>query len=404
MTVAPLKTAVVLGGGPAGLYFAYLLKRRRPELNVAVYERGPADATWGFGVVLADGGLRGLADADEQSFNLISQALYTLDKQTFIVNGEAVPIDKARPGGAIQRLRLLQILHQACRGAGVDLNFEVHIDDLASFSDADLVVGADGANSLIRDSFQEEFGVEKRLLGNRFAWFGVDREFDGSFLNFKAVPKGALVGHYYSYGPRSSTFVMECDARTWSALGLDVLDDTGRREKTQSFFADELGGHDLIENNSVWRQFPVVTCRRWFHDRYVLIGDALRTAHFSIGSGTRMALDDAIALADAVLTEPTREAAFARFQTSRAAPMSKLADAAEGSFNWYEDVSLKLERQSATEFALSFLKRTGRITPERLSRDFPKFLQHAARSGLNIDAVLGADPPSLLQSKSSSHA
>jgi len=387
----PIQTIAVVGGGPAGLYLAYLLKQRRPELIVEVFERGRADNTWGFGVVLADGGLRQLAEADTASYEAIARALHPLNGQTFVVNGEATPIDRTRPGGAIQRLKLLQILQGACREVGVILRFETDIPSVAALDRVDLVVGADGANSVVRESFAEGFGTEKRLLHNRFAWFGVDREFDGSFLNFKSVPGGGLVGHYYSYAPGASTFVMECDERTWLGLGLDGVDDTTRRLQTQAYFEQELEGFPLIENNSIWRQFPVITNRRWSCDRYVLIGDALRTAHFSIGSGTRMALEDAIALADAILREPGRAAALSAFQSSRSATMVKLASAAEGSFNWYEDFSLKLEGRSPVAFALSFLRRTGRITPERLLRDFPRFVEYAERHGVDLQPLGNPD-------------
>lgn len=380
-----VRSVAIVGGGPAGLYLAHLLKSRRPTLSIQVYERSIADATWGFGVVLADGGLRQLANADPRSFEAISHALYPLTRQTFVVDGEAVPIDKARPGGAIQRLALLKVLQTACRETGVELHFSTDVPSMDVLAEADLVIGADGANSVVRETFQEQFGTEKRLLNNRFAWFGVDREFDGSFLNFKSIPQGGLVGHYYSYAQGASTFVMECDERTWLGLGLDEADDATRRLRTQACFENELGGYPLIENNSIWRRFPAITNRRWFHDRYVLIGDALRTAHFSIGSGTRMALEDAIALADAILREPSRSAALAAFQGERSASMAKLADAAEGSFSWYEDFSLRLSHCSAAEFALSFLRRTGRITPERLQRDFPRFLRYAHDHGVALD-------------------
>ncbi|MBL6938232.1 MAG: FAD-dependent monooxygenase [Alphaproteobacteria bacterium] len=373
-----------MGGGPAGLYLAYLLKRRKPELSVSVFERAPENVTWGFGVVLPDGGLRQLREADEESYARINAVLHPLYKQTFIVDDERVPIDKARPGGAIGRLTLLHVLHGLCRGVGVDLHFEANIPGLSDLAAFDLVVGADGANSLVRDSLARELGTKKRLLGNRFAWFGVARSFDGSFLNFKSIPNGGLCGHYYSYEERHSTFVMECDETTWFALGLAEANDDTRRLVTQSYFADELGGDPLLDNNSIWRQFPVITSERWYHDRFVLLGDALRTAHFSIGSGTRMALEDAIALADALVAEPNRDRALERYVASRIGPMNKLVGAAEGSFTWYEGFSSKLRLKTATEFALSFLRRTGRISPERLQRDFPEFIAHARRQGVDI--------------------
>lgn len=371
----------VLGGGPAGLYLALLIRRRRPDIAVRMIERSPADATWGFGVVLADGGLRQLAGADPDSYQELQQALHWIPHQVFTVDGEDVPIDKSRSGGAITRLTLLQILQRACKQAGVELHFATAVSDLGVFDGCDVVVGADGSGSTIRDRFAAEFGTSRRLLTNRFAWFGANRSFGGSHLNFKRVPGGALCGHYYTYAPGRSTFVMECDAPTWEALGLEGMTDAERRRATQAFFAPELGGEELVENNSVWRQFPVVTNARWHHDRFVLIGDALRTAHFSIGSGTRMALEDAIALADALTQDLPRETAFERYVGLRQGPMEKLARAAQGSFEWYERFSEKMQGRSATEFALGFLRRTGRISDERLVRDFPGFVTHARTRG-----------------------
>jgi 2-polyprenyl-6-methoxyphenol hydroxylase-like FAD-dependent oxidoreductase len=372
----------IVGGGPAGLYLALLMRRRRPDITVRVVERSSADATWGFGVVLADGGLRQLAEADPTSFAAIRAELHPIPHQVFTVHGEDVPIDKARSGGAIGRLKLLQTLQRACREAGVNLHFDSTFADPAQFDDCDVIVGADGANSMVRERFAAEFGTRTRLLTNRFAWFGVDRDFDASHLNFKAIPAGALCGHYYSYAPGRSTFVMECDAPTWQALDFDAVSDAERRRRTQAHFAEELEGRDLVENNSIWRQFPVTTNERWHHERYVLVGDALRTAHFSIGSGTRMALEDAIALAEALTLETDRQAAFARYVATRHGPMTKLAKAAEGSFGWYENFSRKMDEMRPGAFALSFLRRTGRIDDARLLRDFPRFLSYASARGV----------------------
>ncbi len=382
----------ILGGGPAGLYLAMLIRRRRPDIDVIVIERSPADATWGFGVVLADGGLRQLEAADPGSYPAIRDVLFWTEGQIFTVSGEDVPLDKSRKGGAVKRLDLLRVLQAQCRELGVALHFNTVIADLTVFDDCDVVVGADGSNSLVRDSHARAFGTEKYLLTNRFAWFGVDHAVDQSHLNFKPVPGGALVGHYYPYAPDRNTFVMECDAPTWEALGLDVKSDSERRRITQSFFRNELGGAELVENNSIWRQFPVITNENWFHDRFVLVGDALRTAHFSIGSGTRMALEDAIALADALTFGLEREAAFARYVEIRAPAMEKLRAAAERSFSWYERFSEKIAGQSATSFALSFLRRTGRISDERLLRDFPAFVAHAREKGLVLPKPLASEP------------
>lgn len=375
-------TVGVLGGGPAGLYLAYLLRRWHPDCRVRVHERSAPDATWGFGVVLADGGLRQLEAADQASYAAIEKALYWIPGQSFLVDGEVVPIDKARPGGAIERLTLLRILQGFCRDAGVELRFGSDVAEVAAFDDCDVVVAADGANSLIRRRFAEGFGTTQELLTNRFAWYGAARGFAGSSLDFRRVPGGALVGHYYPYRADRSTFVMECDAPTWEALGLEKMDDDARRRATQAAFADVLQGADLLANNSIWRRFPVIRNAQWSFGRHVLIGDALRTAHFSIGSGTRMALEDAIALARALSSEASPEAAFRAYRSAREPEMRKLADAGERSFTWYERFSDRLDTATPGALALSFLRRTGRITDERLQRDFPRFHAYATQHRL----------------------
>ena len=372
----------ILGGGPSGLYLALLVKRRRPEIDIRVIERSPANATWGFGVVLADGGLRQLAEADPLSFPAIESVLHWTTGQTFTVNGDDVSLDKTRKGGAVERLALLRVLQTECAKVGVRVVHDTTVNDLSVFDDCDVVVGADGSNSLVRESHAQAFGTQRYFLTNRFAWFGVNHAVDQSHLNFKSVQCGGLIGHYYPYGPDRSTFVMECDEPGWHALGLESKSDTERRQVTQAYFREELNGADLVENNSIWRQFPVITNQRWYHDRFVLIGDALRTAHFSIGSGTRMALEDAIALADALTSGRARDDAFAHFVETRTPAMEKLRGAAERSFNWYERFSEKMQGHSATEYALSFLRRTGRISDARLVRDFPTFVAHAIEKGV----------------------
>jgi 2-polyprenyl-6-methoxyphenol hydroxylase-like FAD-dependent oxidoreductase len=379
--VSEIRRIGIVGAGPAGLYLALLVKCRRPDIYVRVIERSPPNVTWGFGVVLADGALRQLAEAQPNFHASLQSSLCWIHSQIFTVNGDDVPLAKARPGGAIERMTLLRFLQSACCEAGVELHFDAAVGDLSKFDDFDVIVGADGANSVVRDRNADAFGTRRRLLTNRFAWFGVDRVFGESHLNFKHIEGGGLVGHYYPFSQKRSTFVMECDAETWEATGMYRMSETERRRFTQSFFGEELKGAELIENNSIWRQFPVITNARLSHDRFVLIGDALRTAHFSIGSGTRMALEDSIALADALTASLPRDEAFARYSAARARAMEKLATAAQRSFEWYEDFSRKMRGLTATEFALSFLRRTGRIDDARLMRDFPDFVAHARATG-----------------------
>lgn len=362
----------VIGGGPSGLYFALLAKKRFPAFEIRVYEQTPADATYGFGVVLADGGLQNLKQTDPESAADIIDALYWTPLQRFEHRGEVVWLDKKRPGGAIERLRLLNILQTHCARAGVVCEFSRKVESLAELPAADLVVGADGSNSVVRKDLEPEFGTVTRLLTNRWSWYGTDFAFETSSLNFRDIAGGALVGHYYPYASDRSTFVMECDGHTWFGTGMDRMSDEERRLFTQKYYADVLQGRDLISKRSIWRPFAFVTNANWHVGNQVLIGDALRSAHFSIGSGTRLALEDAIALFRSLERHGTDVPALLEdFVATRRPAREKLAGAAEKSFTWYEGFRLRMQEFDAVELAENFVLRTGRITPERFRTEFP---------------------------------
>lgn len=381
----------VVGGGPSGLYLAYLVKRDRPGDRVLVIEQNPPDATFGFGVVMADGGLQQLRQVDEQSFERIMRDMYWVDSQRFCHGGDWLWIDKKRPGGAIERIKLLNTLQSLCIQQGVELVYEQRLDDSRVLADADLVVGADGANSTIRRMREAEFGVNARLLGNRFAWYGVDKVFDSSYLDFRFIPGGALVGHFYPYSSTHSTFVMECDASTWTATGMDRMTDDERREFTQSFFVDRLSGRALIANKAVWRQFSVVAVDRWHIGNWVLIGDALRPAHYSIGSGTRLAMEDSIALYRSIVKFPGNVPAILDdFVRERAPIKAKLMSASENSYTWYEKFQSLMRENGLVGLAHNFLTRTGRITPERLVAEFPRFMERYRRESGQVSDQLNA--------------
>jgi 2-polyprenyl-6-methoxyphenol hydroxylase-like FAD-dependent oxidoreductase len=261
---------------------------------------------------------------------------------------------------------------------GVQVEFQHAVKSVRDL-DGDLIIGADGASSIVRSAFPEEFGTQISLLTNRFSWYGTTRQFDVSHLNFKTIAdgKGALCGHYSTYARGMSTFVMECDEATWFGCGLDAMTDEQRRTFTQQFFKAELGGCELIANHSVWRQFPVVINQHWHHaNRYVLLGDALRTAHFSIGSGTRMALEAAIALSNSLTRfDSDVAAALNDFEQTHRPTMEKLASASERSFRWYETFRARMAQTDAAGLAYDYLMRTGRIDEARLRRDFSRFLE-----------------------------
>jgi 2-polyprenyl-6-methoxyphenol hydroxylase-like FAD-dependent oxidoreductase len=366
----------VIGAGPAGLLFSLLVSRRFPDWRVDVYERNPARATYGFGVVFSEGALAFLERDEPGLSRVLGAAMLRWPIQRIVHRGERVDID-GNGFSAIARLKLLDILQGLCREAGVAVEYGCVLDSLAAVEDADLVVGADGANSLVRRRFESEFRPEVELLGNRFAWYGTRRIFDCLTLTFRESEHGAFVAHHYRYTPEMSTFIVECDAATWSRAGLDHMPDEASRGYCERVFADDLSGEPLIENKSAWRQFPLLSNRSWSVGNKVLIGDALRTVHFSIGSGTRLALEDAIAL-ERAFAECGADvpAALAAFERERRPIVEKLLAAANASSYWYERFPEKMH-QEPWDLAHDYMTRSGRMSDERLRQIAPKFMERA---------------------------
>ena len=370
---------VVVGAGPSGLYFALLLKKRLPHVDVRVFEQNPKNATYGFGIVLAMNGLTQFRAADADSYAAIMAACFISRNRIISHPDESFFIEGGGYGGAIPRLRLLEILAAQCAQEGIAIEYEKRIDDLREFAQADLIVGADGVNSSVRGLQEREFGTASYLLTNRLAWYGTKQLFPYPILSFKRTPAGHFVAAGYAYTERISTFVAECDAATWHRSGMDRLTDDERREYTERVFADELQGYPLISNNSVWRPLPVVRNKQWSYGNCVLLGDALHSAHPTIGSGTRIAMEDSIALAESLGRNPANLSdALAEFRRVREPVKDKLVIASEKSFNWYEKFGEKLESLTPVGFVFDFLMRTGRISDERLRADHPQFMDSYA--------------------------
>lgn len=372
---------VIVGAGPSGLYLGLLLKRRAPDWQVDVIEQNQPDSTFGFGVVLADTGLLQLQEADEASYEALCGAMHYNDRQIIVQREVPIEVRLNVKGGAIPRLRLLQILIAQAQGAGVRIHYGVRIqqtEDLGQLglADADVVVGADGVNSVVRRQYAVELGTTQSTLTNHFSWYGTKRVFDAPALVFRKYEGGHFVAHYYAYSEDMSTFVAECDDATWLRLELDKLSDDERQALFEHVFASELAGERLISNKSIWRQFPVIRNTRWSYGRHVLIGDALASAHFSIGSGTRIAMTDAIALAKALL-EYRSDAAYgiAAFEQAHRAQKQKLIDASEQSYTWYEQMAQWMDTLSPEEFVYQFMTRTGRVNDERLRAEFPDLMR-----------------------------
>ena len=363
----------IVGGGPAGLYLALLMKQHNPAHDVRVVEQNPAGATYGWGVVFSDRALSSLVASHPASYRDIERSLETWDDQAIVHKNTQVRIDGSGFSG-IARLELLRILQEHCRRAGVDLQFDTRLADLTRFSDCDLVVGADGVNSVVRETYREAFEPSVEVLTNKYVWYGTPQPFDCLTLTFREHRGGAFVAHHYRYSARESTFIVECDAKTWIGAGLAAKSEDENRRYCEDVFRDDLGGHSLLTNKSAWLNFKVVANRRWSHENVVLIGDALRTVHFSIGSGTRTALDDAIALAQAVAANPHDvRKGLAEFERVRRPAVEQFLRVAAHSFLWYERMREKLSL-APIPFAYDYLMRSGTVSYERLRERSPKFI------------------------------
>jgi len=362
----------VIGAGPGGLYFAYLWKRRHPEDVIELFEQNPEGATWGFGVVFSDQALEFLRADDPETVDAIAPRMESWRNITINLRGESVEIDGVG-FSSIGRLELLSLLQARVRGVGVTPRYETQIDSIDGFAGYDLVVAADGLNSVVRRSFEKEFGASVSYSTNKFAWYGTTQTFATLSQTFVTAKRGTFNAHHYRYSPRMSTFLVECDAATWNTYGFEHKSIEESQAICEKVFADALDGHKLISNKSVWRNFPWIWNERWSHRNMVLIGDALHTAHFSIGSGTRLAIEDAIALTKALEAETDIAAALAHYERERKPIVKKLVTAARTSADWYEHFPEHMNL-GLMDFTYSYITRSGRIDNARLRAMSPQFM------------------------------
>jgi len=353
---------LVVGAGPAGLYFSYLLKKTNPRCEVRVVEQNRADSTFGFGVVFSDRALEFLRGDDPATYELITPQMEAWSDITIVHRGTPVVIDGIG-FASIGRLKLLQLLQQQAASVGVRLEYETTVNAVEGY---DLVVAADGLNSAVRG--RQDFGTSVSHLTNKFAWYGTTSVFDTLTQTFVENERGSFNAHHYRHSPRMSTFVVECDAATWERAGFASMD-----AGATIAYLEKVFGHPLVSNKSVWRNFPNLRNRRWSAGNVVLIGDALHTAHFSIGSGTRLAMEDAIALNKALAEDSSVEKALAAFEAARRPIVEKLLAAADASGAWYERFAEHM-KLAPRDFAWSYIQRSGRVDPARLRKISPKFV------------------------------
>ncbi len=360
----------IIGGGPGGLYFALLAKKEWPEYDITVYERNKADDTFGFGVVFSDETLGIFRDYDEPSYEAIRASFAYWDDVEIAFQGERFRVAGNGFAGC-SRKALLLLLQERCRALGVTLRFETECgpEQLTSapLADSHLIVAADGINSRIRTAFEDDFGTSIDTRNNMFCWLGSTRELDAFYYFFRQTDHGPVVAHCYQYEPGRSTWVIELAEDTWRGLGLDRSDDEQAEHLPiiESIFAEELEGHRLIDNRSLWRKFPMIRNETWVKDNIVLLGDAKATAHYSVGAGTKLAMEDAIGLLEAMRQTPDIPACLATFESQRRDEVGKTQHAADVSLQWFESMA-RHWHLAPEQFAFGVMSRSKQITYENL--------------------------------------
>ncbi|HKC64408.1 MAG TPA: FAD-dependent monooxygenase [Pyrinomonadaceae bacterium] len=363
----------IIGGGPAGLYFALLMKKQKRAHEIRVVERNAPDDTFGWGVVFSDKTLTYLKEADEETYTQITDSFETWDNVDVVHRGRKVTIRGNRFSG-IARIKLLQILQQRCRQLGVDLRFRTEVSDVDGLkAGSDLVVGADGINSTVRQRYSEFFMPELSVRKNKYIWYGTNQLFHGLTLTFHETLAGVFAAHSYKFNKTTSTFIVECDAETWKKSGFEKMSDAETRQYLAEVFQDDLNNHPLLSNNSKWINFINVRNKHWHHANIVLLGDALHTAHFSIGSGTKLALEDAISLSKCFQSTEDVKEALSEFERTRKPIIEEYQEAARESLVWFENARNYMHLEPLI-FAYSLMTRSKRIDYESLKRRDPEFI------------------------------
>ncbi len=355
----------VIGGGPGGLYFSILTKKALPDAQIDVYERNKADDSFGFGVVFSDETLSEFLTRDPKSYDLIRSEFAYWDDLDVARDGEIVRI-KGNGFCGCSRKTLLQLLQQRCTEEGVNLHFEADVSDLEQFKDSDYIIACDGLNSNIRSQFADDFGTTVVLQKNKFVWLGSTKPLDAFTYFFRTTEYGTFVAHTYQYEDGKSTWIFECAPETWQKAGFKTEDESSTIEKLKEIFAEELDSYDLISNRSHWRQFPTVTNKKWSHNNIFLLGDAKATAHYSIGSGTKLAMESAIALSDSIVAFGTDiKSVESNYEKLRRNRVEMIQYAAEVSLDWFENMD-RHNQHDFMQFAFGVMTRAKKVTFENL--------------------------------------
>lgn len=354
----------IIGGGPGGMYFAILAKKAWPDWKIAIYERNRPDDTFGFGVVFSDETLGFLRDYDQPSYEAIRRSFAYWDDINVNFK-DRVMTSSGNGFCGCSRLTLLQLLQARCRELGIDVHFQHEVASLESFADSDLIVAADGINSFIREQNKQHFGTELNLRRNYFCWLGSSREMDAFNYFFRQSEHGIFIAHAYQYEPGMSTWIIELPPETWQAHGFGEMLEQDYIRIIERVFAQDLMGHQMINNRSVWRRFPAITNRTWVMDNIVLIGDAQHTAHFSIGSGTKLAMESSIALFESFKKHPSVNEALQAFDVDRRDEVERIQHAANVSLTWFENIADHWDL-APEQFAFQLMSRSKQITYDNL--------------------------------------
>ncbi len=375
----------VIGGGPAGLYFSILVKKWRPDIQIDLFERNGPDDTFGWGVVFSDKTLNYLEAEDVPSYQGIIERFETWDNVDIIHRDEKITVRGNKFSG-IARIEMLHVLQTRCEELGVNLHFRSNVSDLSEFSSYDLLVGADGVTSGVRSELSEFFKPDLSTRTNRYIWFGTPHLFHGLTLTFRENSAGVFAAHSYKFNKKLSTFIVECDEETWDAAGFRDMDEDSTRHYIEQVFHLDLQGAPLLSNNSKWINFVMVRNRNWWTNEEqtkvctTLLGDSLATAHFSIGSGTKLALEDSIALFHALKNSPLPlgegwvRAALAEFESKRRPIVEEYQEAAWESLTFFENLKDYMHLDPVP-FAYKLMTRSGKIDLENLRRRDAAFVE-----------------------------